>query len=176
MPLATSRFAPQTLSAPFNPHHQQSHGQHQTNQHQPHRSAGLPSPSYNSHSSFTQGNQTSVLNPFATSNGTSGLVAGFAGGGGGLGGGGTGLASQAAISGFAHGAQMQQQQLTRDALRRAAAGNKAQGKTRIRDVWDTNLEQEMQILRELVEEYPYISMVSRVLGKMSPVFVGSFHV
>jgi len=30
----------------------------------------------------------------------------------------------------------------------------------IQDVWSYNLESEMKILRELVERYPYISMVS----------------
>jgi len=31
--------------------------------------------------------------------------------------------------------------------------------TRIREVWRNNLAQEMQMLRSLVEKYPYISMV-----------------
>lgn len=32
--------------------------------------------------------------------------------------------------------------------------------SRIREVWAENLEHEMVILRDLVEEYPYIAMVS----------------
>ena len=66
--------------------------------------------------------------------------------------------------GFAHGAAIQQQQ-ARDAMRRSsggAAGGKHQMKGRIRDVWRHNLAQEMQILRVLVEKYPYISMVCEI--------------
>ena len=94
------------------------------------------------------------MNTFA--NNANGLATGF--GGGGLGGG-TGLASNAAISGFAHGAQIQQQQ-AREAIRRGSTATKAQKQTRIREVWQHNLAQEMQNLRDLVEKYPYISMVS----------------
>ena len=31
--------------------------------------------------------------------------------------------------------------------------------SRIRDVWATNLEQEMRVIRAMVERYPYIAMV-----------------
>lgn len=34
-------------------------------------------------------------------------------------------------------------------------------KGRIREVWKHNLEDEMAVLRDLVDEYPYIAMVSR---------------
>lgn len=40
-----------------------------------------------------------------------------------------------------------------------------QGQTWVREVWDSNLEEEMAILRDLVEKYPYISMVWE-LGRM----------
>lgn len=63
--------------------------------------------------------------------------------------------------GFAHGAALQQQQ-ARDAIRRSSggvSGSKGQIKGRIRDVWRGNLAQEMQVLRGLVDKYPYISMV-----------------
>lgn len=36
--------------------------------------------------------------------------------------------------------------------------------TRIRNVWKHNLRQEMATLRALVEEYPYIAMVSPLTG------------
>lgn len=65
------------------------------------------------------------------------------------------------MMGFAHGAAIQQQQ-ARDAIRRSSGGassGKGQMKTRIRDVWQSNLAQEMHMLRGLVEKYPYISMV-----------------
>jgi CCR4-NOT transcription complex subunit 7/8 len=158
MPPAVSRFGPQVLSGgPFS-HLQQSH---HSSQHQPPGSAGLPPPSFNSHHGFGQANANSNISPFSTSGNTNGLAGGF-GTGGGLAGGGTGLASQAAVMGFAHGAAIQQQQ-ARDAMRRSsggAGGGKHQMKGRIRDVWRHNLAQEMQILRALVEKYPYISMVS----------------
>ena len=85
-----------------------------------------------------------------------GLSGGF--GGVGLGdAGGTGLASQAAQMGFARGAQMQEQQAHEN------AGTNVAGKDtrfRIRDVWASNLRQEMATLRSLVDRYPYIGIVS----------------
>jgi CCR4-NOT transcription complex subunit 7/8 len=101
------------------------------------------------------------MNPFTLSsagvaNGMS--VAGF--GGAGADGGGTGLASHAAQMGFARGAQMQQQQLSQGHDGRLALDVKAGAvKTRIRDVWKHNLAHEMAVLRQLVDKYPYISMV-----------------
>lgn len=100
------------------------------------------------------------MNSFAAVNSANGLAAGFGGGtlGGSTLGGGTGLASSAAMSGFAHGAQLQQQQ-AREAMRRGSVQTKGQRGNRIREVWNHNLNEEMQTLRELVEKYPYISMV-----------------
>lgn len=92
------------------------------------------------------------MNSFAAVNSANGLAAGF---GGGALGAGTGLASSAAIAGFAHGAQLQ----SRDPMRRGSGTTKSQQKNRIREVWAHNLTEEMQTLRELVEKYPYISMV-----------------
>lgn len=55
---------------------------------------------------------------------------------------------------------MQQQQLHQAHDGRLALEPKAGGvKSRIRDVWKHNLAQEMATLRQLVEKYPYISMV-----------------
>lgn len=55
---------------------------------------------------------------------------------------------------------MQQQQLHQTHDGRLALEAKAGAvKTRIRDVWKHNLAQEMAVLRQLVEKYPYISMV-----------------
>lgn len=167
MPPAVSRFGPQILSGPFS-HLQPSHLSHHNQQHQP-GSAGLPPPSFNSHHSFAQGNLNSNISPFAPSSNTNGLAGGF-GTGNGISGGGTGLASHAAVMGFAHGAALQQQQ-AHAAIRRSsggASGGKGQMKGRIRDVWRGNLAQEMQILRGLVDKYPYISMVSLPLAGISP--------
>lgn len=156
MPPAVSRFGPQVLSGPFS-YLQTSHLQHHNQQHQP-GSAGLPPPSFNTHHGFAQqGNLNATTSPYAPSSNTGGLAGGF-GSGNGLGGGGPGLASHSAMMGFAHVAAMQ----ARDASRRTsggASGGKGQLKTRIRDVWQSNLAQEMHMLRGLVEKYPYISMV-----------------
>lgn len=167
MPPAVSRFGPQILNGPFS-QLQQSHLQHHSSQHQIPGAAGLPPPSFNAHPGFAQGNPNSNINLFAPTNGVNNLGAAFGGGGGGLGGGGggTGLASHAAITGFAHGAAIQQQQ-AREALRRSSTSNKGL-KSRIRDVWRGNLAQEIQLLRTLVEKYPYISMVSRGIECDSP--------
>lgn len=138
-------------------HLQQSNLPHHAPSHQPSNSAGLPPPSFNH--AFGQGNPNANINPFAPTGNLSGLAGGF-GPGGGLGAGGTGLASREAQMGFAHGAALQQQQQAREQMRRSSGGvSKAQLKSRIRDVWRGNLAQEMQVLRELVEKYPYISMV-----------------
>lgn len=94
-------------------------------------------------------------------------VAGFAGGAADSGG--TGLASHAAQMGFARGAQMQQQQLHQAQDGRLTLENKTGAvKSRIREVWKHNLAQEMATLRNLVEKYPYISMVRT--GLLTPVF------
>ena len=149
---AGARYNSQLPSGAFS-HLQQSNLSHHSPQHQASNSGGFPPPSV--HHSFTQGSS----NPFAPTGNINGLAGGF-GPGGGLGAGGTGLASREAQMGFAHGAFLQQQQQTREQVRRGSGGaTKAALKTRIRDVWRGNLDQEMQILRGLVDKYQYISMV-----------------
>jgi CCR4-NOT transcription complex subunit 7/8 len=122
--------------------------------------ASLPPPALGGNPSFM--NPNSNINPFANGN-TLSLGQGFGGGGGGLGvGGGTGLASHAAQMGFAHGATLQQQS------HNVMADHGVRGmvnKGRIRDVWKSNLQEEMETLRRLVDKYPYISMVSSSRGQ-----------
>ena len=98
------------------------------------------------------------MNSFSGANNSNG-IGGF-GGNTALGLGRAGLGSEAAMAGFAHGAAIEQRRdAARDAMRRPSGSIKGQSKGRIRDVWQANLAQEMQNLRELVEQYPYISMV-----------------
>lgn len=69
-------------------------------------------------------------------------------------GGGTGLDGHEARMRFAHGAQLQENAV------RGQDGAKGLAGQRIRDVWRSNLHQEMDMLRSLIDQYPYISMVS----------------
>lgn len=156
MPPTVSRFPGSNLSNPFahlpnHPPHQQLHLQ------QPHQQ-NLAHPGFGG-----GGNPPHNLNLFGQNqnnfpSANTGLGGGL--GAGGLGGaGGTGLASHAAQMGFAHGAQLQQEA----AMGRAADGGKGMGQ-RIREVWRGNLHQEMEILRGLVDQYPYISMDTEFPG------------
>lgn len=110
-------------------------------------------------------NPNAQISPFA-GNGALALAAGLnPGGGGGFGAdGNVGLGSQAARMGFAHGAHLQQQQQQQQhhhqqshVLGEPQTRNQAKG--RIREVWKHNLHEEMAVLRDLVEDYPYIAMV-----------------
>ena len=166
-PSVANRFGAPNLQGGFGhlQNHQglQNHQSHHNNQqHHVPGAAGLPPPTFNSHHTFGQGTPASNIGAF-TSSSNGGLAAGF-GAANGLNGQGQGLGSAAAVNGFLHGAamQQQQQQQARDAIRRTSAGRtgaKGGMKERIRDVWRDNLHQEMKALRELVDKYPYISMV-----------------
>ena len=129
----------------------QSNMPQRTPQHQASHSSGLPPPTFNH--AFSQGNN----NPFAPTGNVNGLAGGF--GPGGFGNGGTGLASREAVEGFNYGAQLQQQSQNKAQMRRGKGGSKGQQEMRIRDVWASNLKEEMDLLEQLVDRYPYISMV-----------------
>lgn len=75
---------------------------------------------------------------------------------GGGGGGETGLGSREAQLNFARGAALQQQAI--DAANPGSFPARATN-TRVREVWQSNLQQEFAVLRQLVDKYPYISMV-----------------
>ena len=154
MPQVFNRFGPQNLSNPFN-HLNQAHSIHQQSQLQ-HPNAGLQAHNLGGHPTFGGTNQN--LNVFGSSPAGTALQGGFGSAPIGLDGNGIGLASHAAQLGFAHGAALEQQRNHENAASSAGPPLKGMG-GRIRDVWKNNLTQEMQILRQLVDTYPYISMV-----------------
>jgi CCR4-NOT transcription complex subunit 7/8 len=145
------------LAAPLHPQPQlQQQIQQQQQQHQQQNTQ---------HPGFGGGNPAHNLGLFGghSQSGFQSSTGGIGGGlGGGLGpaagigggGGGTGLDGHEARMRFAHGAQLQENAV------RGQDGAKSAASQRIRDVWRSNLHQEMDLLRALVDQYPYISMVS----------------
>lgn len=122
------------------------------------------------------GGNPSHLNPnaqipsFATNGNVLGLAGGMGSAAAGFGlGPDTGLASHAARMGF-HGAALQQQQHAQQGGHSVMGDHPArtQAKGRIREVWKHNLEEEMAVLRKLVQRYPYIAMVSRARSLPGP--------
>lgn len=134
-----------------------------------HQFAGLTGPGQSTnYPPQLGGNPTSHLNPnaqipsFAT-NGASVLGLAAAGAGFGVGPDAGGLASHAARMGFHGAAALQQQQQHAQQGHGGVMGDhpaRTQAKGRIREVWKHNLEEEMAVLRDLVQKYPYIAMVS----------------
>jgi len=108
-------------------------------------------------SAYAVSNPNGSISPFAQPTGSIPLQGTYPGGAIGAGGG-SGLASEAAYRGFAHGAALQQQQAHQQEA--AQLGLKSGAAARIRDVWAGNFEAEMVILRELITKYPYVSMVT----------------
>lgn len=153
MPPAVGGHYRPNLSNPFNQFPPAHTPASQHYQHQPSLS------NYNSQSFGTAGGFPA---PAGHPNGNifgSGLPNGGGSFGGGLGGTGvgTGLASQEAQLRFARGGALQDQQgqMQPDGL----GGTVSRGATRVREVWRGNLAQEMAMIRDLVDRYPYISMV-----------------
>ncbi|TKX26927.1 CAF1 family ribonuclease-like protein [Elsinoe australis] len=113
------------------------------------------------HSSFGSVSFPSGISPFSPAAGAMGGLQGGAYGGAGIGAG-TGLGSEEAFRGFARGAAIQQQQAQH--AEAAQFGLKSGMAGRIRDVWANNLEQEMTILRQLIQKYPFVSMDAEFPG------------
>ncbi|KAH8674070.1 ribonuclease H-like domain-containing protein [Xylariales sp. PMI_506] len=151
MPQPPSRFqsGPPTGISPYQ-HQFPSHpSQSHATGHQP---PSLGNPAYLANSQ---------MSPFGAANGLMNAGAGF-----GIGGAGdqTGLASHAARMGFAHGAQLQQQHPHQQSHGLGGEHTTRAAKGRIRDVWRHNLNEEMAVLRELVDDYPYVSMDTEFPG------------
>lgn len=75
----------------------------------------------------------------------------------------SGLGGQAARMGF-HNATLQHPQHAQQQSHSMMGDQPTRNplaKGRIREVWKHNLEDEMAVLRDLVQDYPYIAMVSR---------------
>lgn len=144
---------PSNPYAYINPNAQLSSYQHQLQ--------GIPQGAA-THSTFGSVNFHGGISPFAPSLGGAmgALQGGYAAAAANIGGG-SGLASEEAFRGFARGAAIQQQQAQN--AEAAQLGYKPGMVGRIREVWANNLEQEMVILRQLVQKYPFVSMVSRVI-------------
>lgn len=107
-------------------------------------------------------NANAQLNAFSTNGNVLGVGNGLNGGFGV--GADTGLGSHAARMGFAQATLHQPQQHGQAQHGFAAdhgGGNVRGGhnKGRIREVWKHNLHEEMAVLRDLVDKYPYIAMV-----------------
>ena len=116
-----------------------------------------------SHSAFGVPNFGGSVNPFTSSGGSMSGLQGSYGGSGGFGNG-LGLNSEEAMRGFARGAALQQQQAQN--AEAASLGLKTGMSARIREVWASNLEQEMVILRQLIRKYPFVSMVRPCLHSL----------
>jgi CCR4-NOT transcription complex subunit 7/8 len=158
MPPHGGRFPGHNLSNPFAhlsgplPQQPQQHQmQHQNmQQHQ-----GFGSNQGHNLNLFGQ-HQTGFQSNAGLAGGLGGVGLGAAAALGGAGGGGTGLDGHEARMRFAHGAQLQENAV------RGQDGAKGLAGQRIREVWRSNLHQEMDMIRALIDKYPYISMVSAI--------------
>lgn len=141
--MAPPRYANQSINGPY--HIQQNHLQSHVSSHQ---HGALPPPTHLGTPSFGAGGSSSA-SPFALAgNLNNGFDRGMLEGG--L------LPSQMAQMGFPRGGPVQAHQAY-DGL-----GGPLENKddARIRNVWKHNLKEEMATLRQLVDTYPYIAMVS----------------
>lgn len=147
------RYGPQGVNLSFQhmqqsqyQQHQQPHQHHQAQ----HNAMQLPTPGLGGHPGFMSG----MSLPGSNMNNGGFDGARLADGGG------TGLASHSAQMSFARGGQMPQPQQGRILEGQMGHdGKTGQAKSRIRNVWKSNLASEMKALRQLVDKYPYIAMV-----------------
>lgn len=158
-PSGGGRFSQNHLSNPFvNLQHQQL--QHAQNIQHP---TGLQGHQFSSQPGFGSQNP-GIFNPqnaASALHSASNFGPSLTGGGlnGPAGGNGTGLASHAAQMGF-HSASTLGGAMTHQDHTGGLGAVKGVNQ-RVREVWRGNLQQEMHLLRSLVDRYPYISMVRR---------------
>ncbi|KAF4952011.1 hypothetical protein FSARC_12755 [Fusarium sarcochroum] len=112
-------------------------------------------------------NNNAQLGPFSTANGNAFTTAGLNGQGFAD----TGFGSQSARMGF-HGPaaalqQPQHGQVHQNMLMEHPGIRSHPNKGRIREVWKHNLHEEMAVLRDLVDKYPYIAMDTEFPGVVS---------
>ena len=100
-------------------------------------------------------NANSMSNPFAVNGNALGMSGGFGGSGLGMPSG-TGLGSQAAQMSFANASL---QQASHNGMGEQGTRGMANKGNRIREVWKGNLHEEMAMLRQLVDKFPFIAMV-----------------
>ncbi|TQV92616.1 hypothetical protein V2A60_009089 [Cordyceps javanica] len=113
-------------------------------------------------------NANSQMNPFGGANGNFN-VPGLNGAGGFAD---SGFGGQASRMGFTHGPAGLQPpqhtgQLHHSALMEHPTMRPQQNRGRIREVWKHNLQEEMAVLRDLVDKYPYIAMDTEFPGVVS---------
>jgi CCR4-NOT transcription complex subunit 7/8 len=121
-------------------------------------------------------NTNAQISPFAGVNGNAFGAAGLNGSGFAD----SSFGSQSARMGFAHGptAGLQQPQhggqVQHGVLLEHPTMRAQPNKGRIREVWRHNLEEEMAVLRDIVDKYPYIAMVSTFESPFIPGLHHSF--
>jgi len=164
MPPAVSHYR-QNPSAAFN-QYPGAHTVHQATHYPSHQNANFHS-HLTAHPGFPASHQNGHSNAFSSGLTNGMLPNNFGGASAFSGTGGSGLGSQEAQMRFHQGAVLQQQQQQQQQqLQQAQELGGATTRTlngvpsRIREVWRGNLVQEMQMIRSLVEKYPYVSMVS----------------
>ncbi len=126
-------------------------------------SASLATPPVGSHLTFASSDAN--LNLFALApaaaaggNNNNNANAAYSNGFGAMPGAASGLGNHVAQLGFAPNAAAQRHEAS-DSITSGPSDWKGMAKGRIRDVWRTNLAQEMAVIRSLIGKYPYVSMV-----------------
>ena len=158
MPPAVGRMHASHMSNPF-AHLNPAQSMPQSHYQQQQQAQSIPQSLSQRPAAYPASNLNGAISPFAQSAAAMALQNPYSGPTLTGGGNGSGLASEAAFRGFAHGAALQQHQ-----QEAAQLGLKSGHTARIRDVWAHNFDSEMVLLRELIAKYPYVSMDAEFPG------------